>query len=107
MALAANIASYFADASYSGLTPQNAFDANASTVWGTTNTSQMEAYVGCRFSSARNFAQIAITARNDGFYTQTPTRFVLQKSLDGNSWLTVKEFTATWSSAGQTQTFNI
>ena len=92
-----------------------AFDGSASTFWtsqtagGSPPSSGSPEWLEYRFSSSSPSAlgSFSITARNDGSYNQAPSAFSLQSSPDDVTWTTVGTYTATWTGAGQTQTFTV
>lgn len=81
-----------------------AFDDNTTTLWSSTNKNGAQ-WIKYAFASPVSVAQLSITARNDVSYTQTPTLFFVEHSDDDSEWTPAWRQTATWSSAGQTQTF--
>src|SRR5690349_18691943 len=87
----------------------NAFDGNASTFWatGSAPTPSAPHWLQYQFASAITPATFSITARNDSLYYQAPGSLSLQGSNDGTNWTTVGNYSAGWSSAGQTQTFAV
>ena len=56
---------------------------------------------------ALDVAEVAITARNDGYAGQAPATFDLQWSDDGLAWSTVRAFAAAPWAPGQTQIFTL
>jgi hypothetical protein len=94
----------FADQSFSGTTPGDAFDANVSTIWSST-TGPWPMNIGYQFASAVEINEVKVTARNDSFFTQAPARFVLEYSDDGSTyhpWMFVDW--GNFGSAGTTKT---
>jgi uncharacterized protein YaiE (UPF0345 family) len=85
-----------------------AMDGSASTFWNSSgNPNSSPEWVACRFTSSPS-AVASFSLQATASYTQAPTAFVLQQSTDGGvTWTALKTYTATWSSAGQTQTFTV
>jgi len=95
-----------ASETYSGLSPANAFDGNASTIWGT--ASQISgAWIQYQFASATSIVEYAITTRNDGYWNQVPMRWQFQYSDDGTTWTTADNVFATGWGQNVTQTFTV
>jgi hypothetical protein len=86
-------------------TAAKAFDANSSTFWNS-NINPPD-WIGFAFNQPRQIVEVVWQARPDSFYTQSPSAFTLQGSNDG-TWATVGTFSpATWTTASQTQTFDV
>lgn len=103
---------YTGSGTSSAPTPYLAFDGSASTWWnsGGTPTGGSPEWLSYDFASSVSIASFSIQARNDGsLYLQSPLNFSLQFSTDGGAtWTTAGAYTAAgWSSAGQTQSFNV
>jgi hypothetical protein len=86
---------------------ENLFDNNASTYHGDRYTPKTSGHV---WSSGSGFecAEIAISARNDGYHGQSPKAFDVQYSTDGSTWHTVISYSSQtgWTS-GETRTFEV
>jgi hypothetical protein len=92
------------DAFGGGFTGEKAFDNSLSTIWAAANPPPNNWLMNCL---SRTVAIVEITwqARNDGFYTQSPTSFKMQGSNDGMNWTDAWNGTfATWTAAAQIQT---
>jgi hypothetical protein len=83
---------------------ENAFDNNVSNFWWTASTSQWIQYT---FASEKTILEIVITARNDGFYSDSPSAFDIQYH-DGSSWVTVLSKTGitNWTN-GESKTYTL
>jgi hypothetical protein len=91
----------------SNYSKDNAFDANFTTTWISSNI--LPNYIGYQFSSTVSCAAIEITNRYDGYYYQAPSSFQLQYSDNGIDWEIAKSFSGiTWDTIKQSsQLFNI
>ena len=65
-----------------GYSAANAIDGNPSTMWVTAG-GDLSPFFEAQFASAVSVEQLAITARNDGYYNEAPTNFDLMYSDDG------------------------
>lgn len=86
----------------------NAFDNDPETEWGADRDGSLIG-IGYVFPSALDVVQVALTARNDSFATQSPTDFDLEKSLDGGvTWQLVQNFSSHGNfSKGETKVFDV
>jgi len=85
----------------------NAFDGNAATFWATGSPATPSAphWIQYQFTSAVTPVTYSLTNRSTNF--QNPDSWTLQSSNDGSTWTTVGNYSAAWTSAGQTLTFNV
>jgi hypothetical protein len=88
--------------------PSNAFSNDGgATHWN--KTAGTNDYIGYAFATAFTLAQVAITARSDGFTQDCPKDFTIERSLDGGrTWTILSSVTnqTAWS-VGQTRLFTI
>lgn len=86
----------------------NAFDANASTYWGSSATSVTWNYIQYEFAAPVSIAEVRISTRNDAFYTDAPRVFAVMASSDGTNWTSAQIIyvSSAWTSAA-TQTFAV
>jgi hypothetical protein len=91
---------------WTGMPPQQAYDGNTATFWG---SSQELGWVGYVFSNPVKISQVLWTARSDvNGGRQSPTDFDLQSSNDGgNVWTTVQHFTTLSWTDGETRSFTV
>jgi hypothetical protein len=83
----------------------SAFDSNYSTFWASSGGGIGD-YIGYDFGVAKTVAEVAISARNDSFYTQIPSSCAIDGSDDGTTWtLIVQRDSIPWvQSNGTTST---
>lgn len=95
---------------FSGFPASNAADNNTTTLWSGNDAAlnQWWAY-DYGAGNTRDIREVTITARNDANFSQAPSLFQLQFSDDNSTWTNAQPspFSATWASAGQTQTFTV
>lgn len=70
---------------WSGTTVAAAFDGNTTTAWSSTNVT-LSNWLKYTFPSPVSVGAVAITARNDSAYGQTPVDFMVEFSDDGTNW---------------------
>jgi hypothetical protein len=86
--------------------PRKAFDQNGSTFFN--KQSPIPASVQMQFNVGRKVKEYAITARSDGFFTDSPKDWALEYSYDGVSWVTADTQTnQTGWTAGETRVFSM
>jgi hypothetical protein len=101
-------ASVSAFSTFSSFVAGNAVDGNPATIW-SSDGSNVGEWFRAAFSAPVNLAEIAITARNDSNFTQSPQRFAVEYSDDDITWVragTTVEALAAYT-AGSTKTFNL
>ena len=81
-----------------------AFDGTASTRWASNGTGTQ--WVQVKFPTATLCNRALITNRSDGCLNQSPTAFEIQASNDAENWNTLLSATTSWSSLGESQTFD-
>jgi hypothetical protein len=96
----------FSDPTYNAA---KAFDSNTSTFWNSNaEPAVFPQWIAYQMPAPGDVASFSIQARNDSNYFQSPSVWTLQSSDDGSSWSDVQAYTsATWTAAGQTQTFTV
>ena len=90
--------------------PYDAFhacDNDPSTFWSGNGADPIDWWEYDYEAGKAAIVEITIQARPDASYAQAPSAFALQWSDDGSTWTAVASFTATWTSAGQIQTFDV
>lgn len=90
--------------------PEKACDGSATTLWSSNAPAAPVQWWAYDYGAgnAKDIAEIAITARGDGYalYTQTPTNITPQWSDDGVTWTSLPVLMAdNWTAEGQTQVF--
>lgn len=89
--------------------PTNAYDGNLSTCWASVTSvpNQYWQYDYGTGNGPSDIQEVAITARNDSYYTQTPSQAIFQYSDGSGGWVTrlILGSVITWTQ-GQTQVFN-
>ena len=83
----------------------NAFDNDSGTFWAPNDVSGWLSY-DFGVGNAYDIIELAITARNDSFYGQTPRHFDLQYSDDNTNWTTLYKFRGEAFTIGQQRLFN-
>lgn len=99
-------------AEQAGQPASNLHDGNINTFYASTNAvfyaDADYAGVDMGVGQTANFAQMAMSARNDGFPNQCPASGQIQSSDDGISWLPRKTYSLpAFTTNGQTQTVDI
>lgn len=78
--------------------PVFALDKNASTQWCTTDNTGVGAWIQIKFPAETLCTTLWMTARNDQWYTQMPSEFVILGSMDGTNFDAIKTITGqTWA----------
>lgn len=91
---------------YPGLTADLAFDGDPTTEWSSVSRAVADHPVAYNFSGPVLVAEIQMQARDDTFYEQTPSQFLVAYSDDGLAWRAEwAETGVSWSSASQIQSF--
>lgn len=113
------------------LPPYYAFDKTSATEWAATTTTYSAStpygysagtysttiqgisspvggeWLQIQFPSTIVITSYTLTARNDGFFNQTPAVWYIVGSNDGSTWYSLDYRSLTYTSAGQSQTFPV
>lgn len=83
-----------------------AFDGNPATFWAGANAPPGN-WIGQPFNQPRKFIQFTWTARNDSFFAQAPSQFIMQGSNDASTWTNVYTCNMGVWTIGSTQTCGV
>lgn len=91
-----------------GHTPADAVDNNSATFWGSYSGTVPQWWkYDFGAGNAFDIIEIAITARNDAYYGEAGTAFLIQYSDDDSNWVTQKSISGLSWSAGETKVINV